>query len=118
MTMPRRTTGTIDCTCTPHREHGDQHVYQTHRCGCDTCCAGYQRYLAERQEALDMGRGSNVDARPVAARLVSLSASGVSMKALAEQLGCSQSSLHQIRRLERARCRRWLARKVMSVPVP
>lgn len=37
-------TEVIDCSCTPHREHGDPHCYNVHKCGCNACREGYRKY--------------------------------------------------------------------------
>ena len=114
--VAHRTRHTVhDCTCTPRRPHGDQHVYQVHRCGCDACRSGYQDYLADMAQARAVGEEVYVDARPVAARLRSLQAQGVTIRAAAARTSFSASALYQVSRLARPRCRRELAEEVLAL---
>ena len=115
MAAPITRTTVHDCTCTPRRPHGDQHVYQVHRCGCGDCRAGYQAYLAGLAQAREAGEGAYVDARPVAARLRTLRAQGVTIRAAAERTSFSASALYQVSRLARPRCRRELAEEVLAL---
>lgn len=109
---------TIDCTCSPQRPHGDQHVYQVHGCGCEACRSAYQQYLVHLQNDREDGFSAYVDAAPVAARIRELSERGVTTRALAEALGRKPGTLYQVARLARPRCRRDLAEAVLEHPVP
>lgn len=115
MAAHRTRTTVHDCTCTPRRPHGHQHVYQVHRCGCDDCRTGYQEYLADMAASRLAGEGPYVDARPVAARLRTLQAQGVTVRAAAARTSFSASALYQVSRLARPRCRRELAEEVLAL---
>ena len=115
MAAPITRTTVHDCTCTPRRPHGHQHVYQVHRCGCDDCRAGYQEYLADLADSRLAGVGPYVDARPVAARLRSLQARGETIRSVAARTSFSAAALYQVSRLARPRCRRELAEEVLAL---
>lgn len=118
MAARRRDSPTTDCACTPPRPHGDQHVYQVHRCGCDTCRDGYQQYLAERRDARGLGWTAYVDNGPAAERIRELNARGVTTQHLAAELGRSPHTLYQLARQVRPRCARALAEEVLAYPIP
>ena len=118
MAAPRTRLATIDCTCSPHRPHGDQHVYQVHGCGCDACRAGYQDYLDKRSDARALGWTAYVDNGPAAERIRLLNARGVTTQRLAADLGRSPNTLYQLARQARPRCARALAEEVLAYPIP
>lgn len=118
MAAPITRTAVHDCTCTPRRPHGDQHVYQVHHCGCDSCREAYVAYLRELREARAAGRSLFVPVGPVRAHLHALAAAGVPIRLTAGRLGYSPASLYSISRAARPTCRREVAEDVLAQPIP
>lgn len=111
-------TEVIDCTCTPHREHGDPHCYNVHKCGCNDCREGYLKYRKVMAYNKQQGKGQILDASKTRDYITNLHKRGMTFRGIAEAAGMHHFAIYRIYTGKVKGVSRTNAAKIRAVPLP